>query len=133
MSKIKEKINLYVDDLRDCPKGFIIVRNIEQAKYYLENYDIEILSLDHDLGLDSQGNLLPNGYELVKYICENGLKVEKIYIHTDNPVGRENMYHTLIGAKYRGFIDSDILIYRYPYVPNKYTSTENENSYSKLY
>ena len=47
---MKEKINLYVDDLRDCPEGFVIARTVEHAKYYLENFEIAILSLDHDLG-----------------------------------------------------------------------------------
>ncbi|WMJ81223.1 hypothetical protein RBU49_02925 [Clostridium sp. MB40-C1] len=115
------KINLYVDDLRDCPKDFKIARTVKYAIYYLENYNIEILSLDHDLGEDDKGNLLPTGYDLVKYICENGLKISKIYIHTDNPVGRCNMYETLIGARRRGFIDSGIEIYNYPFVKNKYS------------
>ena len=118
---MSEKINLYVDDLRDCPSGFVIARNVEQAKYYFENFNIGILSLDHDLGVDEQGNLLPTGYDLVKYICEKGLRADKIYLHTDNSVGRENMYYTLIGAQKRGFIDNDILIYQYPVVENKYS------------
>ncbi|WP_315114501.1 cyclic-phosphate processing receiver domain-containing protein [uncultured Clostridium sp.] len=58
---------------------------------------------------------------MVKYICENGLRADKIYLHTDNPVGRENMYQTLIGARRRGFIDSSIKIYNYPFVKNKYS------------
>jgi hypothetical protein len=49
--------------------------------------------------------LLPTGYDLVKYICENGLRAEKIYLHTDNSVGRENMYQTLLGHK-----EEDLLI-----------------------
>ena len=118
---INEMINLYVDDLRDCPNGFTIARNVEEAIHYLENYDIHILSLDHDLGEDEKGNLLPNGYDLVKYICEKGLRADKIYIHTDNPTGRTNMYETFQGAKRRGFIDSDIKIYHYSITKNKYT------------
>lgn len=118
---MKEKINLYLDDLRDCPEGFVIARTVEQAKYYFENFQIQILSLDHDLGIDEQGNLLPTGYDLVKYICEEGLRADKIYLHTDNSVGRENMYYTLLGAQKRGFMDDDILIYQYPLTPNKYS------------
>jgi hypothetical protein len=118
---MKEKINLYVDDLRDCPDGFIIARTVEQAKYYLENFHIEILSLDHDLGIDELGNLRPTGYDLVKYICEKGLRAEGIYLHTDNSVGRENMYQTLLGAQRRDFLDSDIKIYHYPITENKYS------------
>ena len=114
-------INLYVDDLRDCPKGFQIARTLQDAVHLLENYDVNILSLDHDLGEDGHKNLLPTGYDLVKYMCENGLRANKIYIHTDNNVGRENMFKTLLGARRRGFIDSDIEIYHYSITENKYS------------
>jgi len=49
-------INLYVDDLRDCPDGYIMARYMEEAIHYLENYKVHILSLDHDLGEDQEGN-----------------------------------------------------------------------------
>lgn len=116
-------INIYVDDLRDCPTGFVIAKTYKDAIHLLENNEVNILSLDHDLGEDFQGNLLPTGYDLVKYICEKGIKINKIYIHTDNPVGRENMYQTLLGAKRRGFID--IEIYHYSITKNKYTEFKN--------
>lgn len=66
---MKEKINLYVDDVRDCPASFTIARNV----------------------------------------------------HTDNGVGRENMYHTLKGAQRRGFINKDIQIFHYSITQNKYS------------
>ncbi|WP_342743376.1 cyclic-phosphate processing receiver domain-containing protein [Domibacillus antri] len=44
------KNNLYVDDLRDCPTGFKIARNVGDALYYFNKYHIHILSLDYDLG-----------------------------------------------------------------------------------
>ncbi|WP_411788144.1 cyclic-phosphate processing receiver domain-containing protein [Halobacillus rhizosphaerae] len=93
---------------------------MKEAVWYLENYDVNILSLDHDLG-EWKGVLLPTGYDLVKHMCEHGLRANKIYIHTDNNVGRENMYQTLLGARRRGFIDSDIEIYHYPITENKYS------------
>lgn len=118
----KEKINLYVDDLRDCPEGFVLARTVQEALCYLKDCEVDMLSLDHDLGEDENQILLPTGYDLVKIMCEEGLRANKIYLHTDNPVGRENMYETLKGARRRGFIDSDIEIYRYSITPNKYTS-----------
>ena len=114
-------INLYVDDLRDCPSGYTVARNMEEAINYLENHNIHILSLDHDLGEDQDGNLLSTGYDLVKYICEKGLRANKIYLHTDNGVGRDNMYHTLKAAQKRGFIDNDIEIFHYSITENRYT------------
>lgn len=114
-------MNVYVDDLRDCPEGFTIARTFEEAVVLLQQHEVDILSLDHDLGEDAEGNLLPTGYDLVKYFCEHGLRANKIYLHTDNPVGRENMYETLKGAKRRGFIDKDIEIYHYSITQNRYS------------
>ena len=39
-------------EVRDCPKGYTVARNIQEAIHYLDNYKINILSLDHDLGED---------------------------------------------------------------------------------
>lgn len=113
-------INVYVDDLRICPEGFTIARTYEEAIQLLINNNVDILSLDHDLGEDETGNLRKTGYDLVKYICENNIKVNKIYLHTDNVVGKENMFETLESCKRRGFIDGSIKVYKYPIVPNRY-------------
>ena len=116
----EDTINLYLDDLRVCPKDFVIARTFEEAIKLIESNNINILSLDHDLGEDAKGHILKSGYDLVKYICENNIHINKIYIHTDNAVGRENMYQTLIGAQRRGFISENMEIYHYPLVPNKW-------------
>ena len=113
-----QEINLYVDDIRRWPDGFVVARNYDEAIELLNNNKINILSLDHDLGIDEHG-VEKNGYDIVKYICEYGISSKKIYIHTDNIVGRDNMYHTLIGAISRGFIGSGIEIYRHGYVENR--------------
>lgn len=118
---MKKEINLYVDDLRDCPEGYVVARNVDEAIEYLENYKVKILSLDHDLGEDADGRLLPTGYDLVKLFCERGYHADRIYIHTDNGAGRENMYHTLKGAQRRGFIAPDIEIHHYSITVNRYS------------
>lgn len=115
------KINIYLDDLRDCPKGFVLAKNIEELKKLFEENEVGILSLDHDLGEDENGNLLPSGYDFVKYFCEYGLFAEKIYLHTDNPVGKEAMESVLRASQRRGFISENTLIFPYPLVPNKYS------------
>lgn len=116
-------INLYLDDLRTIPEGFSVgARTIEEAVKAIERYHVHILSLDHDLGMDDEGNIRKTGYDLIKYICENGIRAaNRIYLHTDNVVGRENMYETLKAAQRRGFIEQDIEIYPYPFVANIYT------------
>ncbi|MFT8351138.1 cyclic-phosphate processing receiver domain-containing protein [Clostridium saccharoperbutylacetonicum] len=113
-----ELVNLYVDDLRKCPDGFIVARSYYEAIGALKTYKINILSLDHDLGLDEDGSE-KNGYDIVKYMCENGISPKKIYIHTDNVVGRNNTYHTLLGARERGFIEESVEIYNYGYTENR--------------
>lgn len=115
------KINIYLDDLRDCPEGFVLAKNIEEVKKLFEQHEIGILSLDHDLGTDEKGELLPSGYDFVKYFCENGLYCEKIFLHTDNIVGKENMESVLKASQRRNFISQDILVYPYPLVPNRYS------------
>lgn len=59
-----------------------MARTIQEAIHLLENHEVDILSLDYDLGEDLQGNLLPTGNDLVKHICEQGLRANKMYIHT---------------------------------------------------
>nr|WP_238482718.1 cyclic-phosphate processing receiver domain-containing protein [Lederbergia galactosidilytica] len=104
-------INLYLDGLRKAPKGFTVARNVEEALSIMQHNKIHILSLDHDLGMDEKGNLLQTGYDLVKIMCQRGLRANKIYLHTSNVVGREAMYETLRASQRRGFIDDDIKIY----------------------
>ncbi|WP_025729699.1 ankyrin repeat domain-containing protein [Heyndrickxia ginsengihumi] len=115
-------INLYLDDLRDIPEGFVGVKTIEDAIAVIRSSNVHILSLDHDLGMNEEGKLHKTGYDLVKIICETRMRpANRIYIHTDNVVGRDNMYQTLLAAQRRGFIDDDIVIYPYPLVRNRYT------------
>jgi len=108
-----KEINIFLDDIRKCPDGFIAARTVEEA-IKLFKYNVNIISLDHDLGQDENGNLRKTGYDFVKYFCENGLEAKKIYIHTSNPRGREDMYQTLLAAQRRGFIEENIKIYNYP-------------------
>lgn len=115
-------INLYVDDLRSTPPGFKIARTVEESINLIEKNQVHILSLDHDLGMDEVGNLRKTGYDLVKYICEKGIRpANKVFLHTDNPVGRENMFRTLLSSRKRGFIATDIEIHHYPITKNTYT------------
>ena len=115
------KINIYLDDLRKHPNHFVLAKTYEEGVKLLKENKVGILSLDHDLGENPKtGELLKTGYDLVKYICQNNIFVEKIYIHTDNVIGRENMYQTLKSAQRRGFISKDIEIFNYPLYPNIY-------------
>lgn len=108
------KINVYLDDVRKCPKGFILARTAEEALKLIREGHVAVLSLDHDLGINEQGKERLTGYDLVKIFCEEGLYVDEVYMHTDNVVGRNNMYETLLAAQRRGFISKNIKIRHYP-------------------
>jgi len=87
-------INLFLDDLRPCPDNFILAKNVPQCRILLQHNQVIRLSLDHDLGD------LETGYDLCKWIVEAGQYNESIYpkeifLHTANPVGRDNMYQLL--------------------------------------
>nr|WP_246880633.1 cyclic-phosphate processing receiver domain-containing protein [Sporosarcina sp. 6E9] len=107
-------INLYLDGLRDCPRGFVLARTVEEAIYIMRNNKVHYLSLGYDLGEDANGNQLLTGYDLVKYVCKHKLRpANKIYMHTDNSVGRNKMLQTLVAAYNKEIIDNDIEIRYY--------------------
>lgn len=111
-------MNIYVDDLRKCPNLFLIARNYKEAINLIlkHKHEIDILSLDHDLS-DIHDNKEFTGYDVCLFLCENKISPKNIYIHTDNVVGRDNMFSLLQGAKRRGLITSNI--YKYPFVKNR--------------
>lgn len=81
------KINVFLDDCRTCPDGYILVEDIDECLTLLRTNTIEHLSLDHDL-LDSRRN----GLLLVQLMVENELYAERITIHSANSVGSKAMY-----------------------------------------
>jgi len=87
-------INIYLDDLRPCPERFVLAKDVTQCCIFIQNNEVNILSLDHDLGETE------TGYDLVKWLVEVGADNPKIYpkiifLHTADPVGRRNMFQLL--------------------------------------
>ncbi|MGZ9584172.1 cyclic-phosphate processing receiver domain-containing protein [Paenibacillus marinisediminis] len=87
-------IHVYLDDRRRCPEGFVLAKNAEECLQLLELEEVDILSLDHDLGY---GEL--TGTELVKEMVRRGLYAKRIYIHTSCLTGRQRMYEMLYTNK----------------------------------
>jgi hypothetical protein len=109
------KKKVYLDDVRTPNDGdWIVVRNydefVEQVKSIgLEN--IEVISLDHDLGETSMkeyfDNVLPNytldyknieektGYDAAKWLVTRSIltniPLPQIYTHSANPIGSANI------------------------------------------
>jgi hypothetical protein len=118
-------IYLYLDDRRPCPPGWTLAVNVDQAKQILENNDVELASLDHDLGACPDCNAevcrrtgianpdaawleasafqqMPNcehvgsGYTLVCWMEQTGIKPkQKPNVHSANASGAARMRQVL--------------------------------------
>lgn len=98
------KVKIYLDDERQTPEGWIRTHTYLQTKAKLWEFagQVEVLSLDHDLGepvFVLFGETLPEetGYDVVLWLEEkahNGnwdIVPDKIVVHSANPVGRAKM------------------------------------------
>lgn len=92
---------LFLDDIREPVKGncFIVARSVEEAIQLCEkNGCPSYISFDHDLGEDTL-----SGFDFAKYLVEKDLDIGFIpdnfdyYIHSANPVGKENIDGLLKG------------------------------------
>ena len=99
---------LYVDDIRK-PNiirystylyEIVVSRNYDDAINMLNMCKFNAIDLDHDWGEEK------TGYDICKYIIENNIKLDRVYIHTSNPVGRDNMKQLL-----ERYTDNQIIIY----------------------
>ena len=85
---------LYLDDLWVTPEGFGRVYNYADfVEYITQNGLPDFISFDHDLGEDE------SGYDcakyLVEYCIEHNLQLPKFSVHSQNPVGKENIERLL--------------------------------------
>lgn len=112
------RVNLWLDDMRPAPEGWILAITVDEAKLLLSTGQVERASLDHDLGacracyekvcpgnitpeawLESTGYLsMPHcehvgtGYDLVCWMEKTGhWPKEKPKVHSANPVGAARM------------------------------------------
>ena len=87
-------MQLYLDDLRPTPEGFDRVYSYEEFVAYLERKGLpNFISFDHDLGEDL------SGYDCAKYLVEyclvHQLPLPNYQVHSQNPVGKENIERLL--------------------------------------
>lgn len=96
----KKQIYIFIDDMRlpQKVKGdwTIVSRSYQEAIVAIEKYKEENLyiSFDHDLGEEK------TGYDVAKYLVENGIKIKGFTIHSMNVVGRKNIYELLTHYNY---------------------------------
>lgn len=82
--------NLYLDDLRPTPEGFERVYTYEEFVAFITEKGLpDFISFDHDLGLGK------TGYDCAKWLVEYCLDHEnslpEFVVHSQNPVGKENI------------------------------------------
>lgn len=86
-------INIFMDDCRKLPQGFTLARTTEECLLLLRECEVNILSLDYDMGPDDY-----SGDEVARRIVLEGLFPRKIYLHTSSNWGRRVMYELLYAA-----------------------------------
>ncbi len=97
------KPKLFLDDLRTIDMvydsseevNYDIVRNYYDFVKYLQKHGLpEFISFDNDLGLDTNGEVAPDGYACAKWLVyESGLDLRnlKFHVHSANPVAAEQI------------------------------------------
>lgn len=84
-------MKVYLDDERETPQGFVRAYWPDEAIKLLQNADVTLISLDHDLGDDERGT----GYDVLLWIEEqvylNGFKAPEIIVHSANTSARKKM------------------------------------------
>ncbi len=84
-------MKVFLDDVREAPKGWKRVFWPQDAIALLMTGSVDEISLDHDLGNDKRGT----GYDVITWmeqaVIERGLIPPKINIHSANPVARRHM------------------------------------------
>ena len=93
-------MKLWLDDLRPAPEGWVWVKTVAEAKKAIKANDVEVASLDHDLGGDptkdkdannENGMCLMNWLELLH--LEGRPRWPKcIIIHSVNPHASIQMF-----------------------------------------
>ena len=97
-----EKYFVWLDDERPIPEhiirrasddmNFIKFKSAITCYHWLRDVASEgkvFISFDHDLGTDN------TGYDLAKWIVENGIPLAGYSVHSMNPVGAANIHQLL--------------------------------------
>ena len=97
---MKNGIKVWLDDIRPMRIGYDLhVYTAQAAIAALETGTVEEISLDHDLGLETE---VGSGYQVACWIEEAAYlnKIPKLvwYIHSQNGVGAANMRRALQNA-----------------------------------
>jgi len=92
-------MRLWLDDVRPAPdqEGWVWCKSVSAAIRLLKSAHVHVASLDHDLGQDKK-----TGYDLVKWMAKKDIWPDEIHVHSQNPVGRDNMLAVIKRHQERG-------------------------------
>lgn len=83
-------MNLYLDDLRSTPENFERVYDYDEFVNFINKNGVpEFVSFDHDLGEGKTG--FDCAKFLVEFCLDNGVSDINFQVHSQNPVGKENI------------------------------------------
>lgn len=104
-------MKLWLDDIRDPPdESWEWAQSFSQMIWLLKKFGRpEIMSFDHDLGIDQATGTNRSGHDIIKWIAERDQNGGEWYplevrVHSANPVGAENVrkydewYRKMIGG-----------------------------------
>ena len=89
-------MKIWIDDVRPAPEGYFLCQSVNEAKRWIEASEvhlsalatIELIDIDHDAG-----QFATDGGDYIKLLdwLEETGRSYPIHIHSQNPVGVENM------------------------------------------
>lgn len=95
-------MRIFVDDIRETPSGYVRCYTVGETldlivDCYKKDIPIEEISLDHDAGDFGQDyiHILYWLEEMLYLAGVDYVKDTKFYLHTGNPVGRDNMWRII--------------------------------------
>ena len=84
-------MKVWLDDepIRDPGSDWVIVRTADEAIDLLLTGEVEMISLDHDLGDFHEGFGEVTGFAVVRWMIENKVFPKVINVHSHNPRAKE--------------------------------------------
>lgn len=114
-------MKIFLDDIREpYDNTWVVTRNMATFRdaVLTTSEPIIEMSFDHDLGENE-----PTGHEATKWFIEMvldnpalGRSLEKVYAHSDNPPGRDNIAGYFESARAHGVLPASMKVIRRPFL-----------------
>ncbi|PGO34103.1 hypothetical protein CN984_02200 [Bacillus cereus] len=98
-------MNVYMDDQRSCPYGYVLATTVESALRMVRDNEINIISLDFNMGWRKK-----SGLDFVETFCREGLYVNEIHLHTNDVIGMHQMRKRIERGKEQGEIEAHMIV-----------------------